>query len=226
MTEATASGATASDPAPEDDFARVRRLPQRASYDQASLHAVLDAALIAHVGFVADGRAVVIPMLFGRAGDRLYLHGSVASRLQRTLATGIDLCLTATIVDGLVFARSAFHHSMNYRSAVVFGHATAVADDAKADALRAIAEHLTAGRWAESRPPNAVELRQTSVLELTVEHASVKARTGGPIDDAEDINREVWAGVLPLAHSWGPPATEPDSAIAEPSPAVRTLAAG
>ncbi len=214
------------DTAATSEFSRVRRLPARAAYDHESVHAVLDAGLVGHVGFVDDGRAVVIPMLFGRDGHRVFLHGSVASRLQRTLAYGIDVCLTVTVVDGLVFARSAFHHSMNYRSAVLFGRATPVAHEHKAAALRCIAEHLTPRRWAESRPPTESELKQTSVLELTIEHASAKSRTGGPVDDPDDIDLATWAGVLPITQEYGLPITEADSAVSTPSPAVEALRGG
>jgi uncharacterized protein len=195
---------------PASERSRVRRLPDRAAYDEASIHAVLDAGLVGHVGFVSDGRPVVIPMLYGRDGDELYLHGSVASRLQRTLAGGIDVCLTVTIVDGLVMARSAFHHSMNYRSAVVLGRATAVAPDEKDAALRVITEHLAPGRWSEVRAPSAVELRQTAVLRLPIDEASVKCRRGGPVDDDEDLALPVWAGVVPCGLSWGEPVGAPD----------------
>ncbi|HEY3834068.1 MAG TPA: pyridoxamine 5'-phosphate oxidase family protein [Acidimicrobiia bacterium] len=211
------------DAEPSSEFTRIRRQPDRAAYDREAVHTVLDAALVAHVGFVDGGHPVVIPMLFGRDGDRVYLHGSVASRLQRTLAKGVDLCLTVTIVDGLVFARSAFHHSMNYRSAVLLGRAVPVAPEAKAHALRCIAEHLTAGRWDESRAPTEPELKQTSVLELHVEHASAKARVGGPIDDEDDIPLSIWAGVVPIAQSFGTPLTEPDSGLGAPSPAIEAL---
>ncbi len=207
------------------EFSRVRRIPARAAYDAGSVHAVLDAAFVAHVGFVDGGRPVVIPMLFGRDGDRMFLHGSVASRFQRTLGTGIDVCLTATVVDGLVFARSAFHHSMNYRSAVLFGRAQPVAADQKVHALRCIAEHLTPGRWDESRAPTESELKQTSVLELTVEHASAKARTGGPVDDADDVDLAIWAGVVPIVQRLGVPVTEADSGLDRPSSAIEGLLA-
>jgi nitroimidazol reductase NimA-like FMN-containing flavoprotein (pyridoxamine 5'-phosphate oxidase superfamily) len=200
---------TASDvadgPGPRSEATRIRRLPERGAYDTATIHAILDGALISHVGLVVDGRPVVIPMLHGRADDALFLHGSVASRLQRTGASGVDLCVTATIVDGLVLARSAFHHSMNYRSAVVVGNAVAVDGDEKARGLRAIAEHLTPGRWSESRQPAEVELRQTSVLRLQIDEASAKIRTGGPIDDDEDVGLPIWAGVVPFTTGWGAP---------------------
>jgi nitroimidazol reductase NimA-like FMN-containing flavoprotein (pyridoxamine 5'-phosphate oxidase superfamily) len=195
---------------PVSERSRVRRLADRAAYDAESVHAVLDAALVGHVGFVSDGRPVVIPMLYGRDGDVLHLHGSVASRLQRTLADGVDVCLTVTIVDGLVMARSAFHHSMNYRSAVVLGRASLVAPEHKEAALRAISEHVAPGRWSEVRPPNAVELRQTAVLRLPIEEASAKTRRGGPVDDADDLALPVWAGVVPCAVAWGDPVGEAD----------------
>jgi uncharacterized protein len=210
--------------APTAEFARVRRVPGRARYDRATLHSVLDAGMVGHVGFVRGGRAVVIPMLYGRDGDRLFLHGSVASHLQRQLG-GRELCLTVTVVDGLVFARSAFHHSMNYRSAVVFGRAEALDGEGKLVGLRAIAEHLTPGRWEESRPPSRVERRQTSVLELTVDHASVKVRSGGPVDDPDDLALEIWAGAVSLPRRWGQPVTEPDSRVLQVAPSVRRLLA-
>jgi nitroimidazol reductase NimA-like FMN-containing flavoprotein (pyridoxamine 5'-phosphate oxidase superfamily) len=220
MTDTTAS--CRSMPAgPRSDRSRVKRLPDRAAYDAESVHAVLDAGLVGHVGFVASGRPVVIPMLYGREDDVLYLHGSVASRLQRTLSDGIDVCLTVTLLDGLVLARSAFHHSMNYRAAVVFGRARAVRGDAKEHGLRVISEHLAPGRWSEVRPPNLQELKQTSVLRLEIDEASTKTRQGNPIDDEEDLALPTWAGVLPCALSWGDPVADghvrPGT---EPSPSV------
>jgi nitroimidazol reductase NimA-like FMN-containing flavoprotein (pyridoxamine 5'-phosphate oxidase superfamily) len=210
---------------PRSEASRVKRLPDRASYDAAVVHAVLDAGLVGHVGFVAGTRAVVIPMLYGRDGDTLYLHGSVASRLQRTLAGGLAVCLTVTLVDGLVMARSAFHHSMNYRSAVVFGRAEVIADDEHRDeklhGLRVISEHLAPGRWDEVRPPTDLEVRQTSVLRMTIEEASAKARRGGPIDDEEDLALPTWAGVLPCSLTWGVP--EPDEDLRPGTPVSRSV---
>jgi nitroimidazol reductase NimA-like FMN-containing flavoprotein (pyridoxamine 5'-phosphate oxidase superfamily) len=209
------------------DASRVKRLPDRAAYDAETIHAILDTALVGHLGFVASGRAVVIPMLYGRVDDTLYLHGSVASRLQRTLADGVDVCLTATVVDGLVLARSAFHHSINYRSVVVFGRALAVSDAEKERALFAISEHLVPGRWDEVRAPNDVELRQTAVLRLGIEEASAKIRRGGPIDDEEDLELPVWAGVVPCSTEWSLP--EPDALLddeTELAPSVVALRAG
>lgn len=189
---------------------RVRRLPKRGSYDPAMIHAILDAAFIAHVGFVLDGQPFVIPTLYGREGERLYLHGSAASRMMRTLADGVPACVTVTHVDGLVLARSAFHHSINYRSVVAFGTARAIADpDEKTNALRVISDHLLAGRWAEVRPPNAKELKATSVLEFVVEEASAKLREGPPVDDEDDYALRVWAGVLPLRLRAGDPVPDP-----------------
>jgi nitroimidazol reductase NimA-like FMN-containing flavoprotein (pyridoxamine 5'-phosphate oxidase superfamily) len=210
---------------PRSEASTVRRVPGRAAYDDATVHAVLDAAPMGHAGFVAGGRAVVIPMLFGRDGRQLYLHGSVASRLQRTLATGVDVCLTVTLVDGLVLARSAFHHSMNYRSAVVFGRATQVDRDEKRHGLRVISDHLLRGRWEESREPNRLELRKTSVLRMEIEEASAKIRRGGPVDEPEDMTLDVWAGVIPATLTWGEPVPEPDlPATAAPAPTARPLA--
>ena len=166
------------------------------------------------MGFVVDGQPFVIPTLFGRTGDKLYLHGSAASRMLRTLEAGVPVCLTVTLVDGLVLARSAFHHSMNYRSVVIFGTARKIDDpEQKNEALRVISEHLIAGRWEQVRPPSSQELKATSVLEVMIEEASAKTRTGGPVDDEEDYALPVWAGVLPLKLMAGEP--EPDARLAE-----------
>lgn len=182
----------------------VRRLPKRASYDAATIHAILDEALICHVGFVVNGAPVVIPTIHWRDGDRLYFHGSAASRMLRNLREGIDACVTITLLDGLVLARSAFHHSMNYRSVVVFGRAFEITDrEEKIRALEVLVEHVVRGRSAEVRGPNESELRQTSVLALPIEEASAKIRTGGPVDDEEDYALPVWAGVLPATLTFG-----------------------
>ena len=182
----------------------VRRLPKRGSHDDKLIHDILDAAFIAHVGFCIDGQPFVIPTLFGRSGDKLFLHGSAASRMLRELEKGVAACVTVTLVDGLVLARSAFHHSMNYRSVVAFGTARKLEGQSeKSDALRVISEHLIAGRWDDVRVPNEKELKATSVLEFTMEEASTKVRTGGPIDDEEDYVLPVWAGVLPLGLKAG-----------------------
>jgi nitroimidazol reductase NimA-like FMN-containing flavoprotein (pyridoxamine 5'-phosphate oxidase superfamily) len=187
-------------------------MPARARYDAETVHAILDEALIVHVAFVQAGQPFVIPTIHGRRGDTLYLHGAVASRMLKVLAEGLPVCATATLVDGLVFARSAFHHSMNYRSVVVFGVARVVTDAEETRvALEAIVEHVAAGRSAEVRAPNEKELGATTVLALTIDEASAKVRTGGPIDDAEDHAWPVWAGVLPLATV--PTAPLDDSAV-------------
>jgi nitroimidazol reductase NimA-like FMN-containing flavoprotein (pyridoxamine 5'-phosphate oxidase superfamily) len=189
---------------------RVRRLPERGAYDREAVHAVLDAALVCHLGFVVDGQPYVIPTIHGRQDDTVYLHGSPASRMLRGIKRGLDVCLTATVVDGLVLARSAFHHSMNYRSVVVLGRATEVADlDAKAEALRVVSEHVLPGRWDEVRKPNLTELKGTTVLALPIEEASVKARSGPPGDEPEDYELPIWAGVLPLRVEPEPPVADP-----------------
>jgi uncharacterized protein len=197
----------------------VRRLPERGSYDRAAAHAILDEGLVAHVGLAGDDGPVVIPMLYGRRGDRLLLHGSPASRLLRGGAKGVDLCVTVTLVDGLVLARSAFHHSMNYRSVVVFGRATPVTDpDDKRAALDALVEHIVPGRTADARPPSDKELRGTLVLSLPLDECSVKARTGGPKDDEDDLDLPVWAGVIPLTTVPGAPEGAADLRGAPPVP--------
>ena len=179
---------------------RVRRLPKRGVYDREQVEAVLDAGLVAHLGFEHDGQPYVIPTLHARVGDQVYLHGSAASRTLRELAAGIPACLTVTLVDGIVLARSVFEHSMNYRSVVVLGTAVAVTEpEEKLTALEAFTEKLVPGRWAEARSPNRTELKATSVLRLPLDEASAKIRTGGPDDgDTPDAELDVWAGHLPL----------------------------
>jgi uncharacterized protein len=179
---------------------RVRRLPKRGNYDRETINAILDEAFICHVGFVADGQPYVIPTGYARIGDDLYIHGSAASRMLRNLAEGVDVCVTVTLIDGLVLARSAFHHSINYRSVVILGKATLVEDlDEKSRALEAFTEHVIPGRWAEIRWPTELEMKATSVLKLPIEEASAKIRTGAPVDDEEDYSMNVWAGVLSLS---------------------------
>jgi nitroimidazol reductase NimA-like FMN-containing flavoprotein (pyridoxamine 5'-phosphate oxidase superfamily) len=178
---------------------RVRRLPERGAYDRPTIEAILDEALTCHVGFVQDGQPYVIPTIHARDGGWLYLHGSAASRMLRTLKGGIPICVTVTIHDGLVLARSAFHHSMNYRSVVVLGTAEEVIGEReKLHALEAISEHVTSGRWSDVRRPNDTELRQTTILRVGLEEASAKMRSGGPKDDEADLSLPVWAGVVPL----------------------------
>ncbi len=188
---------------------KVKRLPDRGHYERETIYSILDEALICHVGFVVDGQPYVIPTGFARVGDDLYIHGSSASRMLRDLAKGIDICVTVTLLDGLVLARSAFHHSMNYRSVVILGKASLVEDtDEKNNALKAFTEHIIPGRWAEVRWPTELELKATSVLKLPIEEASAKIRTGDPKDDEEDYAMNVWAGVLPLAVSPGEPISD------------------
>jgi len=188
----------------------LRRHPERAVEDRAAALAVLDAGLVCHVGFVAGGRPWVIPTTYGREGDTLYLHGSPLSRTLRTLAGGVDVCVTITLLDGLVLARSAFSHSMNYRSVVVVGRAGEVTDGAaEGAALRCIVEHVLPGRWDEVRPPTPKELSATVVLALALDHLSAKARSGAPLDAAGDRALPVWAGEVPMARSVGDPRPDP-----------------
>lgn len=182
----------------QPSFNRIR-YAKRADYDRAAVHAVLDAGLVAHVGFVAEGRPMVIPMAYGRIGETVYLHGASKTRMVK-LGAGAALCLTLTLVDGLVVARSGFHHSMNYRSAVLHGRGRAVTEAGEVlAALTAITDHALPGRTAELRPATAQELKATGVIALEVEAASAKSRRGPPEDDAEDIAAGGWAGLLPLA---------------------------
>ncbi|MDQ5844328.1 MAG: pyridoxamine 5'-phosphate oxidase family protein [Acidobacteriota bacterium] len=188
----------------------LKRLPKRGVYDRDVVYGILDEALICHVGFVADGRPVVIPTGFGRVNDRLYIHGSQASRMLRTVGVGIDVCITVMLLDGLVLARSAFHHSMNYRSVVIFGRASIVEErEVKLAALVAFSEHVIPGRWAEVREPTDQELKATTVLSLPLAEVSAKVRTGPPLDDEEDYALPVWAGVIPLRVSAGAPIPDP-----------------
>jgi nitroimidazol reductase NimA-like FMN-containing flavoprotein (pyridoxamine 5'-phosphate oxidase superfamily) len=177
----------------------LHRIPDRGSRDWETINKILDAGFLASVGFCVDGQPFVIPTLYGRDGGRLYLHGSAASRMLRELETGVPACVTVTLVDGLVLSRSAFDHSMNYRSVVAFGTARKVIDpQQKIKSLRVISEHVIAGRWAEVRGPSDQELKATTVLEYTIEEASSKVRSGPPLDGESDYGWKVWAGVLPL----------------------------
>jgi nitroimidazol reductase NimA-like FMN-containing flavoprotein (pyridoxamine 5'-phosphate oxidase superfamily) len=177
---------------------KVRR-PDRGSYDKAAVHAVLDEGLVAHVGFTDNDRPVVMPMVYGRDGDRFYLHGARAARFAKAMGAGVPVCVTVTLTDGIVVGRSAFHCSMNYRSVVLHGQARLVSDPAEAErALAAVTDHLLPGRWAESRPMIDKELRATAVLRVEIEAASLKARSGPPIDEPEDYALPIWAGLIPL----------------------------
>jgi hypothetical protein len=189
----------------------LKRLPKRGVFERAAVYEILDEAFICHVGFVADGQPFVLPTGYARVDDTLYLHGSAASRMLRSLAAGIDVCVTVTLVDGLVLARSAFHHSINYRSVVIFGCAHVVGQDEETRrALEAFTEQVVPGRWAEVRGPNEQELKATTVLALPLAEVSAKVRTGPPLDDEEDMNWPVWAGVVPLSLTAAAPITAPD----------------
>ncbi|HMO79648.1 MAG TPA: pyridoxamine 5'-phosphate oxidase family protein [Pyrinomonadaceae bacterium] len=188
------------------DRTRVKRLPARGAYDRETIFAILDEGFICHVGFVIEGQPYVIPTGYARIGEDLYIHGSSASRMLKNLSKGVDICVTVTLLDGLVLARSAFHHSMNYRSVVILGKAALVEDEQeKYTALEAFTEHIIPGRWPEIRWPNELEMKATSVLKLPIDEASAKIRTGDPKDDEEDYAMNVWAGVLPLSQVPGPP---------------------
>jgi nitroimidazol reductase NimA-like FMN-containing flavoprotein (pyridoxamine 5'-phosphate oxidase superfamily) len=192
------------------DRSRVRRLPERGRYDTETIHQVLDEALICHVSFVTDDGPVVIPTIHARVGNTLYLHGSHASRMMRS-TVGEDVCVAATIVDGIVAARALFHHSLNYRSVVVFGTTRVVVDeDERMVAFEAITEHVLPGRWDEGRRPNTKEDKGTKLLAIEISEASAKVRTGPPGDDDEDLGSGIWAGVIPLATIAGPAIPAPD----------------
>jgi len=199
---------------------KVRRLAKRGVYDKAFVHSILDEGLLCHIGFAVEGQPYVIPTLFARAGEQLYVHGSAVSRMLKTLAEGVDICVTVTLMDAYVLARSAFHHSMNYRSVVVLGDAQPVTGETeKWDALHAIVEHVAPGRWKEVREPSAKELAATLVLRLPIEEASAKVRTGPPLDDDEDYALDYWAGVLPLRLTPGAPVPDPRMPAGRPLPA-------
>jgi uncharacterized protein len=196
---------------PPSDRVRLRRKRERGSYDRGVIDAILDEALIAHLGIVdEDGQPFVIPTLHARSGDVVYCHGSVASRTLRALATGTPACLTVSLIDGLVLARAAMHHSANYRSAMLIGQATIVEDlDEKRAALRAVVEHIVPGRWDDVRAPSENELSATAVLAIPIDEASAKVRSGGPADDEEDYALATWAGVIPLRSNACAPEPDP-----------------
>ena len=210
---------------------RVRRVPARAVYDREAIDRILDEALIAHLGFVHDGHPFVIPTLHARVGDTVYVHGSAASRAIRTLGSGVPACLTVTLLDGIVLARSAFHTSVNYRSVVVLGTATPVEGRGeRLRALEAFMERLIPGRWGEVRPPTGKELKGTRVLALALDETSAKVRTGPPEDDPDDLELPIWAGVIPLYASTGtpipdaltPPHIAPSGAVTDWTPQRQT----
>lgn len=198
-------------------------MPERGKYDAETIHGILDEGFLCHVGFAVEGQPFVIPTLYGRAGGTLYLHGSAASRTLRELARGVEACVTVTLTDGLVLARSGYHSSMNYRSVTAFGTARLIeGDERKVEALRTVSEHLLKGRWDEIRPPSPQELKATSVLEFAIAEAAAKVRTGGPNDDEEDYALPVWAGVLPVRLTAGSPV--PDTRLPAETPAPDYLA--
>jgi nitroimidazol reductase NimA-like FMN-containing flavoprotein (pyridoxamine 5'-phosphate oxidase superfamily) len=213
---------------PATERVRVRRLPERGRYDRESVEGILDEARICHLGFVVEGQPFVIPTIHARVGDRVYVHGSAASRALRVLREGVPVCLTVTILDGLVVARSVFEHSMNYRSVVVLGSALAVEDpDEKLIGLRAIVEHVLPGRWSEARLPNPAELKQTQLLALSLDEASAKVRTGPPKDQEEDYPLPIWAGEVPIELTWLPPRPDPSLRVGvEVPPSVLGLGLG
>jgi uncharacterized protein len=202
---------------------KVRRVPSRAMYDREAIDAILDEAMVAHLGLAHEGQPYVIPTLHARVGNEVYFHGSAASRTIRALSTGAQACLTVTLLDGLVLARSAFHHSVNYRSVVVLGTARPVEDlSERSAAIQAFTERLIPGRWGEVRPPNTKELKAIHVLALPVDEASAKVRTGPPLDDEEDYALDAWAGVIPLHTNAGTPMPDPRLTPGiKPSKAIR-----
>src|SRR5437763_11777957 len=198
---------------------RVVREPDRAVYDREAAYRILDEGVICHVGFAVDGQPFVIPTSFGRKDASLYIHGSAASRMLRQMKDGVPVCVTVTLLDGLVLARSVFNHSMNYRSVVILGKATLVDDaEEKMAALRVLSEHILPGRWDDTRQPNERELKATSVLRVPIEEYSAKVRTGPPIDDPEDYSFPTWAGVVPLEIKAGAPINDPQLDANRPVP--------
>ncbi|MGA7907278.1 MAG: pyridoxamine 5'-phosphate oxidase family protein [Candidatus Sulfotelmatobacter sp.] len=189
---------------------RLVREADRAVYDREAAYRILDEGFLCHVGFVADGQPFVIPTSYGRQGDSLYIHGSAASRMLRQIKEGVPVCVTVTLLDGLVLARSVFNHSMNYRSVVILGKASLVEDPLeKIEALHALSDHILPGRWDDARQPNQRELKATSVLRVPIEEFSAKVRTGPPVDDEEDYSFPTWAGVVPLEMVSGSPINDP-----------------
>jgi nitroimidazol reductase NimA-like FMN-containing flavoprotein (pyridoxamine 5'-phosphate oxidase superfamily) len=185
---------------------KLKRLSKRGSYERETIYQILDEAFVCHVGFIVEGQPFVIPTGYARVGNRLLIHGSAASRMMRALSLEADVCVTVTLIDGLVLARSAFHHSMNYRSVTIFGRARIVSDEGeKLEALRAFAEHVVTGRWKDVRQPSENELKATLVLSLPIDEASAKIRSGAPVDDDADYELDVWAGVIPLRLEAGVP---------------------
>lgn len=194
----------------------VKRLPKRGHYDKETIYAILDQNFICHLAWQEEGQPFIIPTAYGRKGDVLYVHGSSKSRMLSSLADGRKLCLVVTQIDGLVLARSIFHHSMNYHSVVIYGTATEVKGEEKMEALRIVSEQIIAGRWEEVRVPNEIEMKATTALRIDIETASAKIRTGPPADDAEDYELPVWAGILPAKLQFEAPVTDPAMKSGQP----------
>jgi len=195
-----------SDKIEQTNRTKLKRIPKRGNFDRETINQILDEAFICYVGFTVENQPFVLPTAYARAGDKLLIHGSSASRMMRNLSNGIEVCVTVTLIDGLVLARSAFHHSMNYRSVVIFGTAEFIESETeKYEALRHFTEHIVPQRWDDVRPPTAKELKATTVLRLPIQEVSAKVRTGNPIDDDADYDLNIWAGVLPLKTIAGQP---------------------
>jgi nitroimidazol reductase NimA-like FMN-containing flavoprotein (pyridoxamine 5'-phosphate oxidase superfamily) len=193
-----------------DDRTKVNRVPKRGVYDLDQIRSTLDSHFLCHIGFIYEGYPVVIPTLYGCKNDQLYIHGATSSRLLKTLQKGPEVSVAVTLVDGIVLARSAFHHSMNYRSVVLFGKAEPVQEDQKKlEALKVISEQVVPGRWEEVRSPNAKELKATTVLSIPIKEVSAKVRTGPPVDEKDDYKLDVWAGILPMNQEYGEPVPDP-----------------
>lgn len=188
---------------------KVKRLPKRGHYDKETIFGILDSTFICHIGFAVKGQPYVIPTAYGREGEAIYIHGATKSRMLLEMGKGAPVCLTVTKVDGLVLARSAFHHSINYRSAVVFGRAIEVTGEEKERGLFVISENILKGRWDEVRRPNEIEMKATTVLRIDIDEASAKVRTGPPGDEEEDYALPIWAGVVPFYSKVGPPESDP-----------------
>jgi nitroimidazol reductase NimA-like FMN-containing flavoprotein (pyridoxamine 5'-phosphate oxidase superfamily) len=205
---------------PSSERTTVKRMPHRGVYDRAVINSILDEGLICHLGFSVDSQPYVLPAIYARDGERMLIHGSAASRMLRSIRNGVPVCATVTLIDGLVLARSAYHHSMNYRSVVILGNATEISAGArKLDAMRMIVNHVVPGRWNDVRDPSEAEIRATMVLALPLNEASAKVRTGPPIDDEKDYALSTWAGVVPLSLDAHAPIADPSlpAGISSPS---------
>ncbi len=200
------------------EFSKIKRVPKNAIYNKEEIYRLLDHYYLTHVGFVENNLPVVIPTLYGREKDTIYLHGASVSRLMTTIENGVNVCLSIAEVQGLVLARSAFHHSLNYESIVIFGKGRLVEDDKKNHALKVISDHLLLGRWEEARLPNKMELKATKVIAVDIEKISAKVRTGAPKDEAEDYELDIWAGVIPIIKKYGDPIPDDKLQKKEPLP--------